>query len=435
MALVLTDQQTNVTANDLTNNGATEYTATSPFTAATTSAGVDGSGSKYLTAADTTDNSFTNDFTIECWVRWSTLPNNAINEFVWKSGAYNFNFHYTLGLRLFTYPFDSVAVAWSPSVDTWYHVAVTFASNQVKFYVNGSQQGTTQTAANSSTADTTNSLTIGDSSDQGGTPNGALAITEVRLWSVVRTATQISNYRSTMLSGAESSLVAYYPFRTRPTIAWDAATFSDDNSGSATTLTYSHTCTGSNRILLVGVGLSGETDDVTGVTYNGVAMTRIGFDGNSASQAVSSYLYYLIAPATGANNVVVSVSSGQNISSVASSYTGAKQTGQPDSSATNDSSTGTTLDLTTTVVATGSWLASVYWNLNGRTKPSSTVYRPVSGDGGEFADSNVAVSTGSNTHQWTTSSSGSSQAGVIASIAPVPSAASGPRKLAMMGVG
>ncbi len=197
-------------------------------------------------------------------------------------------------------------------------------------------------------------------------------------------------------------------------LAFDAIAGADDFSGSATSLTYAHTCTGANRLLVVTVALVGATDDVTGVTYNGVALTRIGFVGNAGTQACASFLYYLIAPASGANNVVISVSPGQNISGRSVSYTGAKQTGQPDSSATNNTSTGTTLALTTTVVATGSWLASSYFNLNGRTIPVGTSDR----GGSMLADSNGTVSTGSNTQTWTTDTSGSAQVGVIASIAP-----------------
>ena len=39
----------------------------------------------------------------------------------------------------------SVNVSWTPSTGTWYHVAVTKSGTSVKFYVNGSQQGSTQT--------------------------------------------------------------------------------------------------------------------------------------------------------------------------------------------------------------------------------------------------------------------------------------------------
>ena len=78
------------------------------------------------------------------------------------------------------------------------------------------------------------------------------------------------------------------------------------------TLTVSHTvAAGSNRILLVGSAIEeqGETPDITGITYNGVSMTRV----TSSEQAIGGVTWvrgewwYLIAPATGANNVVATI--------------------------------------------------------------------------------------------------------------------------------
>jgi hypothetical protein len=78
------------------------------------------------------------------------------------------------------------------------------------------------------------------------------------------------------------------------------------------TLTLSHTvAAGSNRILLVGTVTEeqGETPQITGVTYNGVAMTAV----TNSEQAIGGVTWvrgqwwYLINPATGANNVVATI--------------------------------------------------------------------------------------------------------------------------------
>lgn len=99
-------------------------------------------------------------------------------------------------------------------------------------------------------------------------------------------------------------------------LAFDAAS---NSFTTGNTLTYAHTCSsGSNRVLAVytiGTGISG-------VTYNSVAMTlfatRVGFE--------TIKWWYLVAPSTGTNNVVVSASGNPDISSVAFSFTGADQT-------------------------------------------------------------------------------------------------------------
>lgn len=119
-------------------------------------------------------------------------------------------------------------------------------------------------------------------------------------------------------------------------IAFDATT--TGNKGSAgSSLTYSHTCTGSNLVLLVGV--ESRNNDVTGVTYATVAMTQIGSAQVSADGLTTNTVWQLAAPATGANNVVVSITGTNHIASVASSYTGVDQTTPV---ATNASGTGTT---------------------------------------------------------------------------------------------
>lgn len=126
-----------------------------------------------------------------------------------------------------------------------------------------------------------------------------------------------------------------------------------------TSLTVSHTCTGSNLLLLVGAYTHGTlTDIVTGITYAGTAMTRINTVTNSGGGNTASrlYLYYLINPATGANNVVTSLSESRTVLNANTSYTGAKQSGQPDAGNTAFSATVTTLGVTITSVADNSWL-------------------------------------------------------------------------------
>jgi hypothetical protein len=89
-------------------------------------------------------------------------------------------------------------------------------------------------------------------------------------------------------------------------------------------LTYSHTCTGSDLVLFVMANCDGDAGAITGVTYNGVSMTLI------ANQEVvfgqDLYLYGLINPATGANNVVVSWTSSGQCASASISWTGVDQT-------------------------------------------------------------------------------------------------------------
>ncbi len=90
--------------------------------------------------------------------------------------------------------------------------------------------------------------------------------------------------------------------------------------------TWSHTCTGSNLILFVGVESTGASDNVTGATYNGVAMTLVQKQARLDGREV--YLFVLVNPATGSNTVSVSWTGTDGHFLSAISYTGAAQNNQ-----------------------------------------------------------------------------------------------------------
>lgn len=124
---------------------------------------------------------------------------------------------------------------------------------------------------------------------------------------------------------------------------------------------WSHTCTGSNLILYVGVwNQNASSSTVTNVTYNGVAMTRVGaipyFTG-----AGCTYLYRLVAPATGTNTIAVTVSGNFTVACGAS-YTGASQTGQPDAGPDTQNGGGSAASLTSTIVTShnNSWMIAAF---------------------------------------------------------------------------
>lgn len=87
------------------------------------------------------------------------------------------------------------------------------------------------------------------------------------------------------------------------------------------TVTQSLTCgTGSNRILVVGIMTFATTPNPT---YAGVAMTSAGSQSLGGGQ--NFYVYYLFAPATGANNLVYSNNAGNNTSGSFFQLTGSHQ--------------------------------------------------------------------------------------------------------------
>jgi hypothetical protein len=113
-------------------------------------------------------------------------------------------------------------------------------------------------------------------------------------------------------------------FATAP--AFDAA--SSLNQTTATSpWSWSHTCTGSDLILLVGVSYwwSSTPNEVTGITYNSVALTRVGGVTNTSSNR-SMELWRLVSPATGSHTISVSWTNSMVGVGGAQSWTGVHQT-------------------------------------------------------------------------------------------------------------
>src|SRR5579863_9190452 len=99
----------------------------------------------------------------------------------------------------------------------------------------------------------------------------------------------------------------------RAQVAVDSETDSSANlkSTGTKTLTFAHTttATGTNVLLLVGVSINlanVPTTTISGVTYNGIALTSAGTHADTGPTRLVA-MYYMLAPPAGANNVVVSV--------------------------------------------------------------------------------------------------------------------------------
>lgn len=101
------------------------------------------------------------------------------------------------------------------------------------------------------------------------------------------------------------------------------ASSSGSQTNAGTTLTYAHTIGGTANYLKVGVAANNvNPGPITGVTWNAVAMTRLGSELAPDTNLVVSY-WYLVNPATGTHNVVVTTTTGTDaIASGASSYIG-----------------------------------------------------------------------------------------------------------------
>lgn len=189
--------------------------------------------------------------------------------------------------------------------------------------------------------------------------------------------------------------------------AFDAASQSNSGNWSTNTANYnwSHTTAGSDRFLAVAVSIyNGAARTVTGITYNGVALTKLhsitaSLEGNTQDFEV----WYLINPAVGANTIDVTLSASASFTQgMAMSYNGIDQTSPIDSQSIGQSLVAAnTFAQPTTVVSSQATLVSFAWpRMTPPTSMTNGLARTFSVAVGAGGDSNGNVSTGSQSVTW-----------------------------------
>jgi hypothetical protein len=208
-------------------------------------------------------------------------------------------------------------------------------------------------------------------------------------------------------------------------IAFNASADLGNTGGGTSTLTTAYTCSsGSNRLLVVGVIGDTTLDNVTGVTYNGVAMTLAVKQTTVFSNNRVTYLFYLLNPASGSNNVVISASVAEYLFGLAADYTGVGQFAQPDNTIANigANTSITTLTTSLTTILDNCWTVGIESGFGGIPSASSgdsLRVREGAFNAGMLFDSNMAVTPPQSYGMTTTRSSGSdSIIHVIASFSP-----------------
>lgn len=208
------------------------------------------------------------------------------------------------------------------------------------------------------------------------------------------------------------------------------------NAANVSSLTFSHTCTGTGTTGLLLVCL--ETVDANGrtissATYNGVAMTQVPtISPYTPAAGRLHYMFYLLSPTVGAHNIVLTMTGAvsNNLVAASTSYTGVKQTGFPDASGQtfNASTPGSNLSISITSVASGCWLTGfgTAEGSGGVSAGTSTTERTSSAYGNCFVagfDSNGTVPSGSNSLMFHSATTTDYMTWLAVSIAPVSSPA------------
>lgn len=200
------------------------------------------------------------------------------------------------------------------------------------------------------------------------------------------------------------------------------------SSTTGTSLTISHTTTGSNLLMLVGVYedvATGTTPNTTGITYNGVALTQLVSEYRTFSAGLISSIWGLVAPATGTHNVVISEGSSIPFNGFVATYTGCAQslpTGTALKQFSSNSATDATMNPVTT--ADGSWAFSVYRNIDGSISDNTNYTSLVAASSIEAGDSNGSTGAAGTITVTATRATNTRWGGcVTAAFAPVAAAA------------
>lgn len=193
-------------------------------------------------------------------------------------------------------------------------------------------------------------------------------------------------------------------------IAFDTVSTSS-NSTDPTSLTWSHTTTtDANRILIVGTSVesdsSGHTaQTVSGITYAGVALTKIRSDYITDN---GTELWYLVAPATGANNIVVTMTAVvDGLFGAGITFSEVDQTNPIDNNA-GTTTTGTSISQNITTVATDAMIVNIMHHYNSSavlTPDGDQTQRfntPTTGDNDQAGGTRLVTTATSYTTSWTT---------------------------------
>lgn len=139
-------------------------------------------------------------------------------------------------------------------------------------------------------------------------------------------------------------------------------------NGNASSYTFAHNITGTDHgIIFVGVGLRTTTSTGITVTYAGTNLTKLTTMDDSGANDRNE-LWYLLNPASGNNNVVVTLAAASKAAVGAITYNGVRQDNTFGASGTSNAA-NTTPNITLTTTYPNSWILNT---MSGRTPTTFT---------------------------------------------------------------
>ncbi len=162
-------------------------------------------------------------------------------------------------------------------------------------------------------------------------------------------------------------------------VAFDAASSNQTNNAGASSMTFSHTTSGSNRFMVLGVSLdagASQTNQVTSATYGSQSLTFIGSRDIAGVGGMALNLriemWGLVAPNTGTNTVTVNLSASVRFVSGAITLTGVNQSGVNDANSHTAFVSNAGNNATTATLTVNSATDDVVVDILGLNDPSNS---------------------------------------------------------------
>lgn len=368
----LTDNNSVGSATGIINNGAAFVAASTQFLNVVSNSNLQGGDV---------------DLTVTCWVKLTSKSSNQCvvgkrdaleYEIRYGNGSDNFNFFYgDAGGAV------SASTFGSPSTGTWYFIVAWHdaTAHTVNICVNDGPVDSVSDAGfglNAHNGD----FRIGSESG-GNFLDGN--VDEVGFWKRLLT----SGERTSLYNGGAG--LPYGSFAGG--VQFDAVS----NSGyqaAASTYSWSHVCSGTNRFLAVDISMLSAGQTVTGITYNGVALSLIG-----ARTTVTSFgrieSWGLANPTSGSNTIAVTLSGSIASAGTAVSYTGVDQTTPTEAFNSNQATNVGAADATVTVtsITDNCWIHAAVATSDASITAGQTSRNNVTGAGGSGADEDTGPIT------------------------------------------
>jgi hypothetical protein len=158
-------------------------------------------------------------------------------------------------------------------------------------------------------------------------------------------------------------------------VAYDTASAIQTFTG-GTSLSWSHTAAGSNRLARVYIGAAHLTTRTYSVTWNSVSMTQAAIASNAgmaSSVTGEAMIYEMVAPAASSQTVAITVTGGgARGCAISVSYTGVDQTTPSGTASTGTGGPNTTSTRTVTDSVTGDMVGDVLILDGGSTAQTAT---------------------------------------------------------------